>query len=188
MKSFVKIRANLNEPVVTPDPIENPETQLTAITEGVNTCIKEATIIALFEEYGVFLIKEKNLAVSEALSDIEKIISVVYERGDISISALKHVKEYLNNYRVDTDLRLKERDKAKFFEHVFVEEISELLATSSTEVSGCEEFTELVTLQKKLNIVKTKIVSKYKQYAIKHCNDFMTSYGKLFDQTFVENT
>ena len=169
-----------------PIPSDNQETIPAAITDGVNGCIKEATILTIFENYGIFLIKEQEKPVDEALAEIEKMISIVYERGDVSVSALKHISEYLNNYKVDTRLRLDEKAKAEFFDHVLIEEMGEILRDSNTETSDCKEFAELALLEEKLNNAKCALISRYRVYVEKCCNEFISSYKNLFNNEFLE--
>jgi len=187
MKKYSKLKV-LNETVeVTPEIETDPEVAAPIIGENIGGYVREATILTIFEKYGIFLIKDKEKAVADALTDIEKIISVVYERGDITVGGIKHVRKYLDEYRVDTDLRLREYMKSKFFDHVLVTEMGELLeGVPSGEGRHCAEFHNLHKLEKAYNNAKQVVVAKYKKYVEKVRSEFLTSYGQLFDSEFTE--
>ncbi len=186
MKTTSALLKSLQELEVVPDKVEQPVEEIVAINARLDGFIKEATILTTLEYYGIYLIRDKSVPVADATAQIEKIISAVHERGDVDVSAIKHIKEYLADYRVDTKLRLQEREKNKFADHVLVEEFGELLETSAnTGGDEFKEFAAVVALQKQLCDATDKLIAKYKQYAIKHRDEFMESYRSLFEADFL---
>jgi len=186
MKTTSALLKSLQELEVVPDKVEQPVEEIAAINARLDGFIKEATILTTLEYYGIYLIRDKSVPVADATMQIEKIISAVHERGDVDVSAIKHIKEYLADYRVDTKLRLQERERNKFVDHVLVEEFGELLEMSAnTGGDEFKEFAAVVALQKQLCDATDKLIAKYKQYAIKHRDDFMESYRSLFEADFL---
>lgn len=174
-----------NQPAV--EPAEDvKETIPAALSEGIGGCLKEATILVIFEHYGIYLIRDKEMPVTDVIKQIEEKISIVYERGDVGVSAIKHIKEYLESYKVDTKLRLIQKAKAEFFDHVLVEEMGELMNARNMEVNGCKDFIELQTLEQRFHEAKNKIMMKYKPHVEKYRKDFMESYKNIFCEEFVD--
>jgi len=187
MRNASALLKSLQELAVVPDKVEQPAENITAISERLDTFIKEATILTILEYYGIYLIRDKSVPITDATITIEKLISAVHERGDVDVSAIKHIKDYLADYRVDTKLRLQEREKNKFVEHVLVEEFGELV-DESVSVGGedFKEFATIITMQKQLDASIDKLIAKYKQYSIKHRDAFMDSYKSLFEADFLD--
>jgi|BioPla2DNA2_1021312.scaffolds.fasta_scaffold24791_2 hypothetical protein len=174
-----------NQPTV--EPAEDVQEAIpAALSEGIGGCLKEATILVVFEHYGIYLIRDKEMSVTDVIKQIEEKISIVYERGDVGVSAIKHIKEYLESYKVDTKLRLIQKAKAEFFDHVLVEEMGELMNARNMEVNGCKDFIELQTLERKFHEAKNKIMMKYKPHVEKYRKDFMESYKNIFCEEFVD--
>lgn len=172
----------------TPEPSEDVQDPIpAAISEGIGSCIKEATILTVFEFYVVYLITEEELAVADALAKIEKPISIVHERGDIDVATIKHIKEYLEKYRVGTRMRLRRKANAKFLEHVLINEMGEMLTERNIEFKDCKEFSAVHKLEKALAEAKCQLISKYKRYVMQYRKEFMDSYSELFSKDFVED-
>ena len=190
MRNLAKIRKTLEELNTTVKPndeVAEDVKSLEPTNEEFDGYLKEAVTLTLFEKYGIYLIKRQKMSTDEVTQQLEKIMSVFYERGDINVSAIKHVKEYFKEYNVHTKARGMELCKHELMEHIVFNEIGELMVERNVSMTTeMEEIKTIVQLEKDLKLKKAGIINKYKVAVSKNCEDVMSNYKGLFDEEFLE--
>lgn len=193
MKNYFNLRTlNMLEPLeqkpeLKPD--NDPQENIPApVNKTLWEYLKEATIIKILKDYGLFMINESDDTAKEATEHVSRVASILYERGEISVAAIKHISAFLDVYNTDNKAFTTQDRKVAFdfVSNILIDDMPELLKTQAVSDPVYRDFFEVVKLEEQLHIAKCELVTKYKPHIDRICAEFFASYKNIFCDRYLE--
>lgn len=165
------------------------ETTKSTTSMALNSKLKQATILSIFEEYSRYLLKQHTTDSKEEVKEkVGKIVSIVMERGDCTSADLNHVVNYIEKHNIHTKFSSFNNKRKKFEQHVLIEEMSELMEAGNAGFTEAEtkQFNLAIEAQKNADVLFYSLLKEYGDRVDTNITSFFSVYGKLFDETFID--
>lgn len=174
-----------------PDQLTPPVDELKPLANTeLNNLLRRSTYLSIMEFYGVFLLKRHKMPVSDAMVEVEKVVSLIHERGEMDVSDIEHVKGYLKEQAPGVGRGgplSSNKDNRCLITHILTTEMGELLQIGDdAKDDDLYDFIRVIHLQKDLEAYTKKLITKYKPAVKEICKVFIEQYGKLFKDDFLE--
>lgn len=154
-------------------PKESPK-NLNAVTSKY---IEDAALTAIMKKYCDYLLFDKNMAPKESMKEVDKIMTVMVERGETSIASMESIHQYIisaNSIKVST----MDQITMRAFEEVQIN-------TSVEEGSPLKMLVEHRELERRYRRSQQNVVSYFGANNQSSISKVINSYNKMFDSNFV---
>lgn len=148
--------------------------------------LKDTAIITLMEDYAKYLFKKGKVTDVETAKVMgAKVISAAMDNGHATSNTMNHFVEWLTKKFVNHDAC--KYSSTKFLDHVFGEEIFEVLTITSDDQPTAEFRAAIEQLRAARRVYKDLLANVCNVYGVvteQYTRTFLDTYKNLFDAEF----